>query len=165
LLKTFHVLLPKDRTALWLVPLLTLAAGSVAVNRRAMRVALYTLSFYYLLCMRLHYFKEWDWDADLHEVYPVLAWYNHTYGVTDFASNWQYGAALNFYRLQSGRETMQEISSPIELHSGHDIYVLNYPFDEGFLKKQRLRIVYHGRTTDAVVAVREGVETGADRVN
>ena len=165
LLKSFHVLLPRDRTAIWLVPLLTLIAGTVAVDRRALQIALCTLSVYYLLCLRLHYFKEWDWDADMQDVYPVLAWYNHTYGVTDFASNWQYGAALNFYRVESGRENMQEISSPVELHGGHAVYVLNYPFDEGFLKQQGLRVVYHGRTTDVVVAVRQDVEAKCNRVN
>jgi hypothetical protein len=165
LLKVFHILLPRDRTAIWLVPLLTLIAGTAAINRRALQIALCTLGIYYLLCLRLHYFKEWDWDADMQDVYPVLAWYNHMYGVTDFASNWQYGAALNFYRLASGRESMQEISSPVELHSGHAVYVLNYPFDEGFLKQQKLRVVYHGRTTDVVVAVREDVEAKCNRVN
>jgi hypothetical protein len=164
LLKAFHVLLPKDRTAIWLVPLMTLAAG-VVVDRRALRIALYTLGVYYLLCLRLHYFKEWDWDADLQEVYPVLAWYNHEYGVTDVAANWQYGSTLNFYRLKSGRETMKEIPSPVELHGGHAIYVLNFPFDEGFLKGQGLRVVYHGRTTDVVVAVRDGVEAKSDQVH
>jgi len=165
LLKGFHVLLPRDRTAIWLVPLVTMAAGVVAVERRALEIALCALSIYYVLCLRLHYFKEWDWDADVQEVYPVLAWYNHTYGVIDFASNWQYGSALNFYRVESGRESMKEISFSTELHSGHDVYVLNFPFDEGFLKEQRLRVVYHGRTTDVVVAVREGVEAKSDRLN
>jgi hypothetical protein len=158
LFRLFHVLLPQDRTAIWLVPLLTLAIAAVATNRRALTVMVYAMSIYFVLCLRLHYFKEWEWDADVQDVYPVLAWYNHMYGVRDVASNWQYGSALNFYRLQSGRETLEEIPSPVEKHGGHAIYVLNYPFDEDFLKQQHLRVVYHGRTTDVVVAVREGVE-------
>jgi hypothetical protein len=117
------------------------------------------MSIYFVLCIRLHYFKEWNWDADLHEVYPVLAWYNHTYGVKEVESNWQYGSGLNFYRLKSGGETFGEIPSPVKLRTGYRIYVLNYPFDEDFLKAQRLRVVYHGKTTDAVVAVDETVET------
>ena len=63
------------------------------------------------------------------------------------------------------RRAMQEIASSVELHAGHAVYVLNYPFDEDFLKQQRLRVVYHGRTTDVVVAVREDVERKPDRVN
>jgi hypothetical protein len=165
LLKAFHVLLPKDRTALWIVPLITLAAGTVAVDRRALRVALYALGTYYLLCLRLNYFKEWDWDADVQDVYPVLAWYNHQYGVTDIASNWQYGSALNFYRVKSGRESMKEITSQLQPKVGHDLYVLNYPFDEDFMKREQLRVVYHGQTTDVVVAVRDGVETEARAIH
>ena len=111
--------------------------------------------------MRLHYFKEWNWDADVQEIYPVLAWYNHTYGVREVESNWQYGSGLNFYRLKSGSETFAEIPSPVNLRAGYRIYVLNYPFDEDFFKAQRLRVVYHGRTTDAVVAVDETVATPA----
>ena len=153
--KFFHMLLPRDRTGIWMVPLVTIAAGVVAVDRRVLRFALCAMSVYFLLCLRIHYFKEWDWDADVNEVYPVLAWYNHKFGVTDIASNWQYGAALNFYRLQSGRESIPEISYSVELHSGHAMYVLNYPFDEQFLRREGLRVVYHGRTTDVVVAARQ----------
>jgi hypothetical protein len=78
--------------------------------------------------------------------------------VTDVASNWQYGSSLNFYRLQSARESLQEIPSPVQLSSGHAIYVLNSSSDEEFLKKERLRVVYHGRTTDVVVAISDSVE-------
>ena len=157
--RAFHVLLPKDRTAIWIVPLVTVAAGLAAINQRALAAMLGVLSIYFVLCLRLHYFKEWDWDADMQDIYGVLAWYNHTSGVPDIASNWQYGSALNFYRLRSGRESIPEIPSPIDLQAGHAMYVLNYPFDEEFLKKQRLRVVYHARNTDAVVAASGEVGT------
>ena len=156
-LKFRHLLLPKDRTAIWIVPLLTLAVGIVAANRRALNIMLYAMSIYFLLCLRIYYFKEWAWDADMKEIYPVLAHYNHVYGVKDVAANWEYGSALNVYRLMSGRETLPEIPSPVEIQPGHAVYVLNYPFDEGFLRKEGLRVVYHGTTTDAVVAVRPEV--------
>ena len=70
-----------DRTAIWIVPLCVLAIGAAAVNARPLHAMLYVTSFYFLLCMRLNYFKEWNWDADVNRIYPVLAWYNHTYGV------------------------------------------------------------------------------------
>jgi hypothetical protein len=35
---------------------------------------------------------------------------------------------------------------------------LCYPFDEDFIKQQRLRVVYHAPNTDAVVAVRPEAE-------
>jgi 4-amino-4-deoxy-L-arabinose transferase-like glycosyltransferase len=131
---TFHfggVLLPRDRTAIWIVPLLTLAIGAAA-DRRALVIMLYVMSIYFVLCLRLNYFKEWSWDADVNRVYPVIAWYNHTYGVTDVVSNWQYVSSLNFYRLQSGRESLDEIPGPLQLPGGHSLYVLNWAFDEEF---------------------------------
>jgi hypothetical protein len=158
LLKLFGVPLPMDRTAIWIVPLCILAIGAAAPGRRALTVMLYAASFYFVLCLRLNYFKEWDWDADVNRIYPVLAWYNHTYGERDVVSNWQYGAALNFYRLQSGGESFGEIESPIPIPTGRSVYVLNYPFDEDFIKQQHLRVVYHAPNTDAVVAVRPEAE-------
>jgi hypothetical protein len=147
-----------DRTAIWIVPLCVLAIGAAAAGRRALTVTLYVMSFYFILCLRLNYFKEWDWDADVNRIYPVLAWYNHTYGVRDLASNWMYGAALNFYRMQSGCESFGEIESPVQLPTDRSLYVLDFPFDEDFIRQQHLRVVYHAPNTDAVVAVRPEAE-------
>ena len=158
LLKLFRVPLPMDRTAIWIVPLCVLAIGAAAAGRRALTVTLYVMSFYFILCLRLNYFKEWDWDADVNRIYPVLAWYNHTYGVRDLASNWMYGAALNFYRVQSGCESFGEIESPVQLPTDRSLYVLDFPFDEDFIRQQHLRVVYHAPNTDAVVAVRPEAE-------
>jgi hypothetical protein len=158
LLKLLRVPLPMDRTAIWIVPLGVLAIGAAAANRRSLTAMLYVMSFYFVLCLRLNYFKEWDWDADVNRIYPVLAWYNHTYGVRDVASNWLYGSSLNFYRVQSGGESFGEIESPIKLPTGRSLYVLDYPFDEDFIKQQHLRVVYHAPNTDAVVAVRPEAE-------
>jgi hypothetical protein len=63
LFRFFRVPLPMDRTAIWIVPLCTLAIGSAATGRRALTVMLYVMSFYFLLCLRLNYFKEWSWDC------------------------------------------------------------------------------------------------------
>jgi hypothetical protein len=160
LLKWFHVPLPMDRTAIWMVPLCVLAIGAAADRRRALTVMLYVMSFYFVLCLRLNYFKEWDWDADVNRIYPVLAWYNHTYGARDVASNFRYTASLNFYRVQSGRESLEEIESPIPLPASRSLYVLHYTLDEDFIKQQHLRVVYHAPNTDAVVAVRPEAEAG-----
>jgi len=156
--KLFHVLMPKERTAIWIVPLAMLAIGAVATGRRALTISLYTLSFYFLLCLRLNYFREWYWDADVNKVYAVLAQYNHSSGVKEVASNWMYSSALNYYRLASGRETLDEIPGFIEMPPGRSIYVLNYVHDEAFLKQQKLRVVYHGPASEVVVAVRTDAE-------
>jgi hypothetical protein len=158
LLKILRVPLPMDRTAIWIVPLCVLAIGAASANCRALTIMLYVVSFYYVLCLRLNYFKEWSWDADVNRIYPVLAWYNHAYGVRDVASNWCYGSALNFYRVQSGRESFGEIESPLQLPTDRSVYVLHYSFDEDFIRQQHLRVVYRGPNTDAVVAVRSEAE-------
>jgi hypothetical protein len=156
--KLFHVLMPKERTAIWIVPLAMLAIGAVAAGRRALTISLYTLSFYFLLCLRLNHFREWYWDADVKQVYGVLAQYNHKGGVKEVASNWMYSSALNYYRLASGRETLEDITGSIEMPPGRSIYVLNYVSDEAFLKQQKLRVVYRGAASEVVVAVRPDAE-------
>jgi hypothetical protein len=65
---------------------------------------------------------------------------------------------LNFYRVQSGRESLEEIESPIPLPTSRSLYVLHYTLDEDFIKQQHLRVVYHAPNTDAVVAVRPEAE-------
>src|SRR5262249_11429165 len=119
---------------------------------------LYAVSIYFLLCLRLHSFREWSWDADVREVYGIVAWYNHTYGVTDIATNWMYGPSLNYYRLASGKETIDELHAPIPTPRGHSLYVLNAVFEDELIRQEGLRVVYRGPTTDVVVAVRPDAE-------
>jgi hypothetical protein len=71
-----------------------------------------------------------------------------------------YGSSLNFYRVQSGRESFGEIESPTRLPNDRSLYVLCYPFDEDFIRRQGLRVVFHAPNTDAVVAVRPEAEMG-----
>jgi len=156
--RIFHLLLPKERTGIWVVPLAMLAIGAAARERRALTVALYCLSFYFLLCLRLDHFREWSWDAEVNKVYDVLAYYNHTYGVKQVTSNWMYSPSLNFYRVASGRETLDEITGAIPPPPGRPVYVLNWMSDEDLVREQGLRVVYRGRSTAVVVAIRPEVE-------
>ena len=172
--RLFHVLLPMDRTAVFFVPLLTLLFGIAAafpaparawdLCRRALLVTMFAVSLYFLGCLRLGYFREWQWDADLKKVYPVLAYYNRTYCVRDFVANWMYGAPLNFYRLTSGQDTISEIRGPLAVPADGLIYVLDRYFDGDFIQQQKLRVVYRGDTTRVVVAIRSEVETRPCRV-
>jgi hypothetical protein len=117
---------------------------------------------YFLLCSRLRYFEEWQWDAEVDKVYPVLAYYNRAYGVRDFVAEWRYGSALNFYRLLYGNDTIRDIRHPAESHPlDAPVYILKGDSDRDFIERQGLRIVYRGGITDVVVAIRPGVETGA----
>jgi hypothetical protein len=166
----FRLLLPKDRTALYLAPLGAMLAGILAafpspsriglLFRRALVVTLFVFGIYFIGCMRLRYFREWKWDADVNRVYDVLSYYNHVYGVKDVTMPWFYSAALNYYRMASGRESLPEfVSSNPPYPPNKEAYVLNLVLDDAYIKEHGLKVVYHGEISDAVVAIRPDVET------
>jgi hypothetical protein len=161
----FQLLLPRGRTGLYLVVLATLIAGIVAAVppkssvsnwlRRCLTASFVVLACYFLLCLRLTYFEEWRWDADMNDVYQVLARYNHTYGVTAVEADWQYRSALNYYLLVSKKETIPPFASMKPLTAeGKSLFVLHRVLDRPFLEKEKLIVVYQGKSTDVVIAVK-----------
>jgi hypothetical protein len=167
----YKILLPLDRTAMWVVLLFLAMAGALAavplpslagrISGKALTAILVAIACYNIGCLRLTYFNEWKYDADVKNVYAVLAYYNHTYGVTKVSTNWRYVAALNFYRAMPGHETLEEIpGAPTvvnEYPAGYQAYVFYYPWDEDFYKREGLKLVYHDRFTGAAVGVRPEV--------
>jgi hypothetical protein len=157
--------LPLGRTGIYLVPLCTLLVGIIAaapvqsvVSRwlgRGITAAFICVACYFLLCLRLTYFKDYEFDADVKDVYPVLARLNHSYGVTEVEINGFYVNALNFYRLQSKKETFPEFTAfSGDPSAGKSIYVLPGSYYRPFIDAAKLVVVYHGKSTDVVVAVR-----------
>jgi hypothetical protein len=112
------------------------------------------LAFYFILCLRLSYFKEYQWDADVKDVYSVLAQCNRSYGVTDVGATALYITSLNYYRVLSKRETFPkfELEDP-ELSPGKSVYVMSGVAWREFIDKEKLAIVYRGKSSDVVVAV------------
>jgi hypothetical protein len=163
------LLLPVGRTGLFLVPLSTLLAGTIAaapartVVSRWLRIGITAvfccLACYFVLCLRLSYFREYQWDADAKTVYSVLARYNHAYGIKDVGMAGLFFPALNYYRISSKKETLSEfiLESAIP-PPGKSIYVLSESVNHDFIEKEKLAIVYRGHFTDVVVAVRPGLE-------
>jgi hypothetical protein len=154
----FHLLLPKQRTGIWLVPLLTLAIGAAANGRRAATASLYAVAIYFLLCLRLDYFREWQWDEDVRKAYDVVAYYNHSYGVKHVASNWMYAPSLNFYRAESGHETLDPIEGATKTPPPSPVSVLNFAFQEDLIRERGLKVIFRGEHSDLVVAVRPDLE-------
>jgi hypothetical protein len=153
--KIFHLLLPWNRTALFFVPLSTLAVAALAaLPNRVLTTIFYLFAIYFLFCLRLTYFKEWKYDADVKNMYYVVAYYNHTYCVEDVPSSWYYVSSLNFYRKLSGHETLAPFESQDSPPLDKPIYVLNAAFDHAFIESQHLAVVYRGELSDAVIAVR-----------
>jgi hypothetical protein len=159
-----YPLLPQNRTAIYLIPLCTLAVGMIAgvplpswtgrACRGALLGVLSLLAFYYVMCLRLTYFNEWQYQEDVKRVYDVVAWYNHNRGVRDAEVGWQYDGALNFYRDMSGRESLLPFTSHDAPAKDKQLYVLSSASEHEFIAANRLKVVYRGEATDVVVAVR-----------
>ena len=106
--RLFGLLLPKDRTAIYFFPLFMIVAGVSATMPPASKFGRYlrasfigslaVMAIYFLFCLRLTYFKEWYWDADVQKTYAVLVCLNREHQVTRVASTWSYRGPLNFYQ-------------------------------------------------------------------
>ena len=167
----YGILLPLDRTAMWVVPLFLTMAGALAAaplpsalgraSEKGLAAILALIACYNIGCLRLTYFNEWKYDADMKNVYSVLAYYNHTYGVTKIQTNWRYVAVLNCYRMLSGHETIEQFPGGPTIVNyyppGYQAYVLYYSWDEDFFMREGLKLVYHDPFTDVAVAVRPEV--------
>jgi hypothetical protein len=161
--RLFRLLMPVSRTGLFFLPLVTLMVGiaaaipafsrGAAVCRKALIGALCVLSFYYLFCMRLMYFQEWDYQADLNQAYKVVACYNHERNVQDVEVSWYYHAGMNFLRLASGHETFGPFSSTVPHTTGHQMYILEANAERDFIQAQGLKVVFKGDRTGIVAAV------------
>ena len=164
---TFGLLMPLDRTALFYVPLCTLAAAvmvTIPIESRMGRASYYAFlavlslfALHFLYSMRLTYFAEFRYDADLKKVYTALAGYNHEYCVDRVESDWFFTSSLNFYRLVSGRESFSEFQRAYVLTEDAQVYVLEANIDRKFIDAQKLTVVFHGDSTEAVIAVRPGL--------
>jgi hypothetical protein len=168
----YGILLPLDRTGLYIALFVFLMAGVATamplyslqgrITARALTGVLVLIACYSIGCLRLTYFKEWKYDADMKRVYSVLAYYNRTYGLKDVSVNWRYVAAINTYRELSGHETLHQVGpAPREVNqypAAYQAYVIFYPWDQGFMKREGLKVVYHDKFTDAAVAIRPDLE-------
>jgi hypothetical protein len=170
--RLFGLLLPWHRTAIWIVPPVTLLIGIAAalpatsritiIGHRAVLVMMFVTAAYFLVCMRLTYFREWEYQRDLKKVYDVVACYNHNKGVRDVETGWWYHAGMNYYRLLSGRENFRPFTSHLKHTGGGPLYVLNGAFEGDFIEAEKLKIVYHGEASDIVVAVRPEIAGAAE---
>jgi hypothetical protein len=159
----FHILpLPLGRTGIYLLPLVTLIAGIIAAApshsmisewlRRSITVVFICLALYFLACLRLTYFKEYQPGAEVKQVYSVLARLHRVYGVTDAGVAGEYLSSLNYYQLRSKREafTFAPFDSPVH----EPVYVLHGNESRKFINMENLAIIYRGRLSDIVIAVR-----------
>jgi hypothetical protein len=161
--RAFGLLMPRHRTALFLVPLLTIAVGAAAAIpsgsrpaawlRRALTATLVILAAYFVLCLRLTYFKEWAYIAEAKQAYYAAAYFNHTRCVNNVSASWYYDSALDFYLAYSGKESFTRFTNDHPHDPGHQLYVLHYFFDKNVFDTLHLRLVYRGEWTDIAIGV------------
>jgi hypothetical protein len=171
--RLFGILMPLGRTAVFIPPICLLAAGALVAIRAPYRMGTWAQNaaitmlcltgLYFVACLRLTWFKEWKFNEDAKQLYSVVSFYNHTYGVREVSANWRYVGVLNFYRVLSGRETLQEVPpGPYEAGvypPGKPLYVLFFPMDIQFIRSEKLKVVYHNDETEATVAIRPEAES------
>ena len=167
----FGILLPLDRTAMWAMLFFLTMAGALAavpvpskiarISGIALTAFLFLIACYNISCLRLTYFNEWQYDADMKNVYTVLAHYNRTHGLSRVSTNWRYVGAINCYRALSGGDTIDEIpSAPSVVNqypAAYQAYVVFYPSDADFCQRESLQLIYHDDFTGVAIAVRPEV--------
>jgi hypothetical protein len=170
--RLIRLLLPTGRTGLYIAPLAVLVAGGVAAIpsrrvagvwlRRSLITMLFATAGYFLLCMRLNYFKEWEFDADAQDLYSVLACLNHDRDARNVGTYWMYADAFNFYREQSGRETFPEFETEAPFNTPYRpdqrVLALEAGHEKQTLDERGLRVIYKGKSTQAVIAVTPDLE-------
>ena len=79
--------------------------------RGALLATLSLTALYFVMCLRLTHFREWQYQEDVKSGYDVVAWYNHNRGVDNVEASWFYYGAMRFYGELSGRETLEFTNS------------------------------------------------------
>lgn len=166
LFRTVRLPLPKDRTALFFVPLLILALGAGVALRFGSAAkdmtrtwgagVLVAVALYSAGCLRLGYFKEWIFDADTKQLYWLAIDLHNRCGVSDFAIDWRYHASLNFYREAYNNFSIKEFaeSRSDQLPPNKSAYVIYLSTTGEFIKQQGLRVIYHDDQSGSAVAIR-----------
>lgn len=167
-LMAFGLLLPKVRTATYLVPTWTITVGSLAaipragfkgahIPKRLLIGLLATLAIFYLLCLRRDYFYEWFWCADSRDAYAVISRYSRAHELIEVPSRSPMTSPLEFYRLAAKNEQLTMFRDPPDgqMPLDKDLYALFESSDGEFIRDQHLRIIFRGRVfKDFVIAAR-----------
>lgn len=171
----FGLLLPKGRTGIFFVPLATLLIGISCVRhsrsdgeRVLNRIKVTCLCvgvISFISCLRLSYFYEWKFDADIQPAYQALVKAVGKGRNIEVPCWFLYTSALNYYREYYHDSSFQRFALTFNgnYKTGDEAYVLVLPQDQKFLDQQHLKTVFHGHFTGLVVGVKEG--TGLSRVS
>ncbi|MCZ6674335.1 MAG: hypothetical protein O7C75_15510 [Verrucomicrobia bacterium] len=161
------VLLPKERTGIFFVPLfLLLGCISLGDFRRVIfsvifeylsRISLTLVVLCFITSLRMNYFREWKYDSGSEEVFLELKTLSDDGFEFGIGINWLFEPALNFYRIYFTDSTLPEFTwNPIDKRQKYFV-LLPDSFDEDnqFLENKDIEVVYRHPVSAAVICVRK----------
>ena len=153
------LLLPMDRTSIFIAFFLTLIAIYAAANaphklaRRISTAILCAALAIFTLAFRTNYFRIWDFDLDIGRGFQAFVQYAKENPTTTAGCTWRYGGAYNFYRAASNAPVPKCDFIDQDAPPPEDAYFLHVPGQAEFIAKARLQIVYQGPVSGLTVAV------------
>ena len=178
----FHyagILMPKDRTSIFFLPLCLMIVGIAAsfphrdfvgsALRWATVAILVVGSAYFVGCLRIRYFLQWRFDADMEQTYRKLVRIVGPGHQAEVPCNFTYTSSLNYYREYFHDDSFGWFwlfDNPRRAPNTHyrpypvdqPVYVLTFLQDEDFIAEHHLKVVYKGPVSDVVIAVKPGVQ-------
>lgn len=162
----FDILLPLDRTGLFLVVLAILLiclsveglAGDTR-TRRALaivgRAGLLMLVVYFAACLRTDYFHIWKYGAGSRDMYKLALDYSRRHGINDVGVDWLFDPTFKFYRRFYGDGASPDFSFiwPGNPTPSKQLYVL--PENSPLIGSEGLTIIFRHPLSKASLAARQ----------
>ncbi|MFN7936847.1 MAG: hypothetical protein U0R19_26235 [Bryobacteraceae bacterium] len=161
LFRTLGILLPKERTALYLIPIATLILAGIASSpprwtsaQRVLCLALAALAAHYALSLRWTYFHQWEWDADTRSLYQETVRLTATGCPRTVVSDWRFATCLEFYQKILATEPVFKIfsyesgASPVR----DALFVLHPIHNRDIWQAANLQVLYRAPRSEAVIA-------------
>jgi hypothetical protein len=164
---------PKDRTAIYLVVLLTLAwmllVEKLWIEKPLERTQMHRVwsvlaaapvllaIVLFLRGFTTSYYYEWRFDAGTKRIFQLLQQQHQQFSSAKplrLGVDWRLNFSFNFYRSMYRADWLKRVTRDPREAGGFDYYV-TYPQDEAALQKLRLRKIYQDPVSDQELLVRE----------
>jgi len=168
----FGLLLPLTRTGMFFLPIFMLLIGAIAASTPASQISRWLgraaagccilLALFFGSCLRSEFFYEYEFDADVADVYSEIVRLDRLYvsrgldGFRKVVANPSYASPLNFYRITRHPDVFPEFTSGDQnLPADKDLYIIDRGIYQDLIAKEGLLIVYRGKSTGIAIAIKE----------
>ena len=109
----------------------------------------------FALAFRTNYFRIWDFDLDTDRGFAAIVEYGKQHKLESAGCTWRYAGAYNFYRLATHADNVVPSCDFIDQDNPppRAAYFMMKPFQDEFIAKARLRIIYQGPVSGLVVGI------------